>query len=251
MEIRQILAFFSELIGALAVTMLLTINPKVRQHPRLEFKYPRREGILSLALFAGMFLLAVLVSGGQVKVIEILPQTGAGDLKSLYQNAAVALVGALICLAALVYRRQPIRSAGWNRPLLSASLQLGLAIAILTVFLHGKFTTLLKGVSADQGLALLLLLLLGLSEETIFRGYIHLRLSSWLGQTPGWLATAGLYAFWNLPRLIGRLPVDELLLTLGLLLLQGLLLGVMMQKGKHVLAPALYRAISGWIAFIP
>jgi membrane protease YdiL (CAAX protease family) len=250
-EIRQLLAFASELIGAIAVTMLLTLNPKVRQHPRLEFKVPRREGVLSLALFAGMFLLAVLVYGGQLRVIEILPQNSPSDLQSLYQNAAVALVGALICLTALVYRRQPLRSAGWNRPLFSASLQLGLAIAILTVFLHGKFATLLKGVSADQGLALLLLLLLGLAEETVFRGYIHLRLSSWFGPTRGWLATAGLYVIWYLPRLIGRLPVNELLLVLGLLLLQGLLLGWMMQKGKHVLAPALYRAISGWIAFFP
>ncbi len=249
MEIRQLLALASEMIGAIAVTMLLTLSPKVRQHPPLGFRYPRREGILSLALFLGLFLLAFLVYGGQLRVVQILPQ-GADDLTGLYQRAAVALVGAIIFLAALAYRRQPLRSAGWNRSLLSASLQIGLAIVILTIFLQGKFTALLKGVSSGQGLALLLLLLLGLAEETIFRGYIHLRLSSWLGATPGCLATAGLYALWQLPRLLGALPPGQLLLELGLALLQGLLLGWMMQKGKHVLAPALYRAVSGWIVFI-
>lgn len=250
MDTRQLLALASEMIGALAVTMLLTINPKVRQHPPLGFRYPRREGILSLALFIGLFLLALLIYGGQVRVVQILPEGSPPDLTGLYQRTAIALVGALIFLAALAYRRQPLRSAGWNRPLLSASLQIGLAVAILTIFLRGIFTTLLKGVSAEQGLALLLLLLLGLGEETVFRGYIHLRLSAWLGSTPGWLATAGLYTLWQLPRLVGALPPGQLLLELGLALLQGLLLGWMMQKGKHVLAPALYRAISGWIVFI-
>lgn len=250
MEVRQLIALASEMIGALAVTMLLTISPKFKQHPPLGFRYPRREGALSLILFAGLLLLSVLIYSGQVRVVQLLPEGSPADLQSLYQRAAIALVGALIFIAALAYRRQPARSAGWNRPLLSSALQVGLAIVILTVFLHGKFSTLLKGVSADQGIALLILLLLGLAEETVFRGYIHMRLVSWLGATAGWLTTAGLYTVWQLPRLLGALPANQLPFELGLALVQGLLLGWMMQKCRHVLAPALYRAVSGWIAFL-
>jgi membrane protease YdiL (CAAX protease family) len=238
------------MIGALAVTMLLTISPKFKQHPPLGFRYPRREGVLSLVLFSGLLLLAILIFSGYVSVANPLPQDSPAALEKLYQHGAVALLGAIIFGAALAYRRQPVRSAGWNRPLFSPSLQVGFAVIILTIFLHGKFSTLLSGVSTDQGIALLILLLLGLAEESIFRGYIQMRLSSWIGKTPGWLATAGLYTIWQLPRLIGTLPTSQLLLELGLAFLQGLLLGWMMQKCRHVLAPALYRAISGWIFFL-
>lgn len=250
MDSRELIILASEMIGAVAVTMLLTLSPKFKQVPPLGFRYPRREGVLSLVLYAGLLLLAFLVHGGAVGVVDVLPQTSAANLEPLYQRAAVAFLGAVIIAAALVYRRQPARSAGWNRALLSPALQVGIALVILTIFLHGKFSTLLKGVSSDQGLALLLLLLLGLAEETVFRGYIQLRLSSWLGNIFGLLATAGLYVVWQVPRLLGTLPSGQFWLELGLALLQGLLLGWMMQKCRHVLAPALYRAISGWIVFL-
>jgi len=250
LETRQFIALASEMIGAVAVTMLLTLSPKYKQTPALGFRYPRREGVLSLVLFAGLFLLSFFIYRGQMEVVKILPESIPASLDDLYQRAVVSVVGLLIFIAALAYRRQPARSAGWNRTLLSSGLQLGLAIIILTVFLHGKFLTLLKGISSEQGIALLLLFLLGLAEETIFRGYIHLRLSSWLGNTPGWLATAGLYTIWQLPRLMGALPASQLSIELGLALLQGLLLGWIMQKCRNVLAPTLYRAISGWIMFL-
>lgn len=250
MDSRELIILASEMIGAVAVTMLLTLSPKFKQVPPLGFRYPLREGVLSLALYAGLLLLAFLIYGGQISVINLLKETNAPAIDSLYKQVAVALLGAFIIAAALAYRRQPVRSAGWNRALLSPALQVGVAIVILTIFLHGKFSTLLKGVSSDQGLALLLFVLLGLAEETVFRGYIHLRLSSWLGKIFGWLATAGLYVVWQVPRLLGTLPPNQFWLQLGLALLQGLLLGWMMQKCRHVLAPALYRAISGWIVFL-
>ncbi len=250
MDTRQLVALASEMIGALAVTLLLTISPKFKQKQSLGFRYPRREGILSLVLLAGLTVLAFLVYGGQVTVKNILPAVSSASLEGSYQQAAVALVGAIIFGAALVYRRQPVRSAGWNRPMLSPALQVGIAVIILTIFLRGKFSSLLHGVTTEQGIALGMLLVLGLAEEFIFRGYIQLRLTSWLGQIPGWLATSALFTLWQLPRLLGSLSTPDLLLQLGLALAQGLLCGWMMLKVRHILAPGLYRAVSAWIAFL-
>lgn len=250
MDTRQLILLASEMIGAVAVTMLLTISPRFKQMRPLGFLYPRREGILSLVLFAGLLILAFLVYGGQISVKNILPAASAASVEALYQQAAVALVGAIIFGAALAYRRQPIRSAGWNRPLLSPALQVGIAIVILTIFLRGKFSTILHGVSAEQGLAIGILLVLSLAEEFVFRGYIQLRLISWLGQIPGLLVTTVLYTAWQLPRLLGTMSTPDLLIQLGISALQGLLCGWMMLKCRHILAPAMYRAISGWITFL-
>ncbi len=237
------------MIGALAVTLLMTISPKFKQQP-IGFRYPRREGVLSLILFAGLIVLALLVYGGQVSVKNILPVVNSTRVEGLYQQAVVALIGAIIFGAALAYRRQPLRSAGWNRPMLSPALQVGIAVVILTIFLRGKFSSLLHGVTTEQGIALGILLVLGLAEEFVFRGYIQLRLTSWLGQIPGWLATSVLYTLWQLPRLLGSLSTTDLLLQLAIALAQGLLCGWMMLKVRHILAPGMYRAVSAWIAFL-
>ena len=88
-----------------------------------------------------------------------------------------------------------------------------------------------------------------MAEETVFRGYIQPRLISRLGEIPGWLLTSVVFALWQIPRLLGE-PSQTLLIGVGIGLVQGLVAGWVMQKTRHVLAPGLYRAISGWIAFL-
>jgi hypothetical protein len=57
-----------------------------------------------------------------------------------------------------------------------------------------------------------------------------------------------LYIVWNLPRLL----VDPagLPLSLGLLAVQGVLLGWIARKSNSVLAPAMYRAVSEWVGML-
>lgn len=118
-------------------------------------------------------------------------------------------------------------------------------LVFLTIFLRGKIFSLLNGVTAEEGFTLLVLIGISFAEESIFRGYIQMRLSSWLGDRNGWLLTSLLFVLWHLPRLIQNPTV--LWANLGLLVVQSVLLGWAMQKGGHVIAPALYRAISDWL----
>lgn len=97
---------------------------------------------------------------------------------------------------------------------------------------------------------LLIWLVLALAEETIFRGYIQLRLESYFGQKWGWLATAALYLLWQMPGRLWIMPLAEMWPTLLITLVQALLLGWVMRKSGHVLAPALYRAAAGWLLMI-
>jgi membrane protease YdiL (CAAX protease family) len=56
-----------------------------------------------------------------------------------------------------------------------------------------------------------------------------------------------LYTLWQLPGRIWVLPFASLGVLLLVTLIQGLLLGWIMQKSGHVLAPILYRAVSLWM----
>ena len=163
------------------------------------------------------------------------------------ERTLLAVICVIPFIVALIARGQPLLSIGWNHVNLKAALSVGFLLALLTIFLRGKFMVIIGGISKNQGPALGMYLLLALAEETIFRGYIQPRLQSFIGSRWGWLATAGLYTLWQLPGKIWFLPFASVWLIALLGLIQGLILGYIMQKSGHVIAPVLYRAISAWL----
>lgn len=241
----QWVGLISEVLGIIAVTMLLSISPRLRAVPPLRFQYPRREGLVGLALSGGMALLAVVMYAQPAAAQEVQ----RGGVEGLYPALRLAALSAVISGAALVYRRQPLRSAGWGRALLTPALQIGIAVGLLSIFLRGMVMRLLGGVSAEQAQALLILLAIALGEETLFRGYLQPRLAGWLGSIAGWLLSATLFVAYQAPRLL-LLPAESQWTGWGVTLLHSLAAGWMMLKVRHVAAPALYRAISAWLLFL-
>ncbi len=241
----QWVGLLSEALGVIAVTMLLGVSPRLRKVPPVQFQYPRREGLVSLALGGGMVLLAILMYAQPATAQEVQ----RGGVAALYPALSLAVLAALLSGAALVYRRQPPRSAGWGRALLGPAVQIGIAVSLLTIFLRGMLMRLLGGVGAEQAQALLILLAVALGEETLFRGYLQPRFAGWLGSLPGWLLSTGLFVLYQAPRIV-LLPAENQWTGWGIAVLHGLLSGWMMMKIRHVAAPALYRAISGWLLFL-
>jgi membrane protease YdiL (CAAX protease family) len=249
LDLKYWLGYLSEWLGVIAVVMIAGASPVVRKIRRVEFRYPQREGTFALTLFALLFFFAFQAFSN--KIFEFLRTASAafagGELALRMLIAAISLLPVIILLIA---RGQPLKSTGWSRENTRAGLMMGLLLAVLTIFLRGKFTSLLNGITTEQGSLLLVLLILCLAEETIFRGYIQLRLMSFLGTTWGWLATTLLYLLWQLP---GRLWISQLSTAwpeILITLVQALLLGWMMRKTYHVAAPALYRAVSAWLLLI-
>ena len=116
-------------------------------------------------------------------------------------RASLILAGlsALPFIALLFFRRQPLRSAGWGSANLRIGLLVGLALALLTIFLRNRFNDIVRGLPPEQITLLLYWLGICLLEESIFRGYIQPRLAAWLGEIPGWVLVAALFALWRLP----------------------------------------------------
>jgi membrane protease YdiL (CAAX protease family) len=233
----------SEWLGAVAVVMLFGLSPAFRRRI-IPFKYPQREALASAALFIVALVLAFVLQGN----IPPLASLSAQELDPLWQRVALTLVLAGLTGLALFIRRQPLRSSGWERITFKPSSLLGLALVFMAAFLRGKVYNMLDGISAREGIALLLWVVAAFAEETVFRGYLQLRLSAIFGDRFGWLVVVPLYIVWNLPRLL----VDPagLPLSLGLLAVQGVLLGWIARKSNSVLAPAMYRAVSEWVGML-
>jgi membrane protease YdiL (CAAX protease family) len=245
-DLKYWLGFLSEWLGAVAVVMIAGASPLFKKVRRIEFRFPRREATYSLSLFAIIFVIAFQFFSNPI--FAFLKNLGAifpgGELA---QRAILAVACVIPFILAMILRGQPLKSIGWSRENLKTGLITGFLVLVLTIFLRGKFLSLLGGVSSEEGSLLLVWLVYCLAEETIFRGFIQLRLNSFLGTTWGWLATAGLYMLWQLPGRLWELPFAEIWPGLIISAVQALLLGWMMRKSGHVIAPALYRAVAGWL----
>lgn len=235
--------------GALGVALLLGLSPRIQNVARLEFKYPRRE--LRFALIVSLIAVIVnfiLFSINGIEIPEFLTNLDANIYVPLLFSSLVVIIIVFIILRA---RWQPNRSAGWNKALLRPAIQFGLALVLLTLFLRGKFISIMSGVPQNALPMLIILLVIALAEETIFRGYIQLRFISSIGKWGGWLAATLIFTIWRVPFLLGSgLAGQHVFYEIGLLFLQGLLLGWIMIKSRHVLVSALYHAFSMWILFL-
>lgn len=243
MDSRALILTLSEWLGVAAVLMLAGLSARLRV-PQVGFKYPRREGLVALSLFAVILAFRTLFAGGWL---------GSAAAEALHSGAleirlAVAGLALVPFILALLIRRQPLRSAGWYGKALGGAVRVGLVLAALTIILRGQALALLNGITPEEGRALLLWLGICLAEESIFRGYIQLRLSWWWGAWPGLLATALLALIWEWPLLAaadGALPL-AVALSAG----RFVLLGWVAQKSKHTIAPLLYRTVSEWLFLV-
>ncbi len=242
----DLLAYLPEFIGVAAVVWIARASPRFRFRP-IGFTRARRDGVIALSLWLLAFLLQITLHP------YLVPQTWFSNLfpfsaGMFFYQALYAVIAFALAAASMVYRRQPPKSAGWNRLTWRNGLLVGLALGLLTVFLRQRSNNVLDGLNTGEVNGLLLALLIGAAEETFFRGYLQLRLDWWLPKPWGFLLTAGLFVLWRLPLLL--LAPETLWVNLALTAVQSLLLGWIMKASGSVLAPALYRAFSIWCTIL-
>jgi membrane protease YdiL (CAAX protease family) len=248
-DLKFWLGYASEWLGVAAVVMIAGVSPMLKRIRQIEFRYPRREAGYSLTLYALTYLVAFQYFSNPIfDFIKNLSKFFSGG--ELAERMILAVICLIPFLLAMILRGQPLKSIGWGKENLKAGAITGFLLVMLTLVLRGKFLTLLSGVNQEQANLLLVWALLALAEETIFRGYIQLRLTTFLGSTWGYLATVALYMLWQLPGRIWTMTFTELWPTLLISLVQALLLGWIMRKSGHVLAPALYRIAAGWFLLL-
>jgi membrane protease YdiL (CAAX protease family) len=239
LDLNQFLLYLSEWLGVIAVIWLVSLSKGFK--PKLTgFRYPQREGYVSLGLFALIMVFAFFYYNTTPKPTD--------PVGLLWQRLTVAGISMLPFILALLIRGQPLRSVGWERANLGSSFRIGLALAFLTIFLRGKIYTLINGINAVEINAVLALVIISILEESIFRGYIQLRLSSWLGVRWGWLLTVVLFVFWQVPFLV--VNPGYALVILAVAAARGLILGWLALKSGSVLGGVLYRTISDWAGFL-
>jgi membrane protease YdiL (CAAX protease family) len=249
LDLIPYVGFIAEWMGVIAVAWLLALSKRLRK-PVVGFQYARRDGLIALGLYATILLFSILYVAAQPPVFPQPLRIGPAPVTDFGYWLVLAGACLLPFLAAMIIRKQPARSIGWDPDLLRPGLMVGVAMAFLTIFLRNRMMDVLGGINKEGVVALGLALGIALAEETIFRGYIQMRLAWWLGQWPGMILSALLFTLWHVPAWVRALPLETILLLAGLTFVQGLVLGWIMLRARHIAAPALYRAISLWVSWI-
>lgn len=254
----------SEFIGVLAVVMILSITPAIRNKRPLVFLYPRREGMaaLSVGILVLVFtavvqrfqplLFAQLMNFTTYPTLVDTPKPSFGSLDALIAQILFSVAISIPVVLALITRKQPLLSIGLSKPGSKAGLQIGAALVILVIFLQGKIFAIINGLSQGAVITLGVAFAAAIGEGLVFRGYIQPRFTAWLGERWGWLIAVLLYvAWWTLP-VIGSYTGDSTQLLVGVLyrLTLGLLLGWIMRKTGSLAAPVLYHTVHTWLAFM-
>jgi hypothetical protein len=248
MDKNTLLLVASEWIGVIALGMLVGISPAVRKIKPLQFLFPRREASVTFSLNAALFIFGIIV---YKYFFTAVSEFAVFNPDAGMQRIILDVIGLAVIAAALIYRKQPFRSALWGKDGMRSSLTLGLLLVALTLFLRSKITAITNGVTPEEGLALLELVVIALCEVTIFFGFSQPRFSSRFGETAGWLIAAGLFALWQVvPLALHGATWQTGIYPIGLAIGEGLILGFITQKSKHVLAPAIYLALSQWLFLI-
>jgi membrane protease YdiL (CAAX protease family) len=243
------LGYLSEWLGVIAVVMIAAISPLLKKVKPIAFRYAKREATYALSLFAVIYIIAFqFYSGALFSFLREFAGIFPGG--ELAQRMLLAVICLIPFIAAVILRGQPFFSLGWQRGNLRPGLMVGVLVMLVVLFLRGKFLPLLKGVTQEQAGLLPVWIVYAFAEEMIFRGYIQLRMNSYLGEKWGWLAAAALFVLWQLPGRLWLFPAAQIWQPILIASIQGLICGWMMKKTGHVTAPALFRAFSGWIALI-
>jgi len=248
MDTDTILLSIAEWIGVVAVGMLAGLSPQLRKVRPLQFLFPRREASVTLSVNAVMFVFSILLYG-RFFTTTVVP--GMLQPEALLQRIILDVLALAAFAAALYTRKQPLRSALWGKDALRPNIQIGLLLALLIIFLRGKVFAITNGVETSEGVALLQLLIIATCEVTIFFGYSQPRLTARFGENIGWLISALLYTLWQIiPLALHGVYGQTALFQISLAIGQGLILGWIIKKSRHILAPVLYLTLSQWLFLI-
>ena len=150
-------------------------------------------------------------------------------------------------VAAVILRRQDFSSMGIMRHNFAASTAIGLLLGLINVMGSAFVGGLNLGLSGLY--SLIAFTSVGFVEEAIFRGYVQLRFSSWLGGVRGWIAATILFTLWHIPQELLVKNVSNgttLFLDLILIFIPGLLFGWIMKRTQSIIAPALWHTVIDW-----
>ena len=245
---------------ALCIYMATLFSSVLNLHPgRLVIDNPRRESVLALFLIAALFVVTSLLEAIRFIVYRPMLQLDTRPASIIDQfNVMYTLVfyAPWFVLLFLVTRRTGQKAGslgieGGNKGrVLTFGLSLGVVYFVVVGLFSSAFGSGFPGFSTSHVWGFLDNIVISLSEETAWRGYIQTRLVAFGGVTRGLLMTSLLFGLLHFPQryFLYSGAVVEALASALLVCAAGLLFGYVMLRSQNVFSSSILHLIGNWSA---
>ena len=180
--------------------------------------------------------------------------SGQFDIKRALSQWGVYAAISFIPISVLIkIRKQSFETVGLTRKNMRLSLGMGLILSLLFVFFSTTPERLMDRLFAYNSLyAFIYYLAVGLGEELMFRGFLQLRCSIWLGQIKGLILASTIMALIHIPQRVFAVGLDPLqaLVSAVSLIPFSLLMGFFMLRTRNILGPSILHTIANWISVL-
>jgi len=250
----EILQFSISIVFTAVFFFLIWLITKIHKPESLEIKFeaPRKEAALAIGYVVGVFLILAMVfffweqsagvSIGTYEQFDLLAVLSGWGL-----NAAMSIIPVLVIAK---IRKQNFETVGLTRKNKRVSLEIGFILSLLITFLSVTPERLQeKFFSYNTLSAFIYFLAVGFAEELLFRGFLQLRCSIWLGEIKGWILASTIMALIHIPQRIfvmGFNPLQALISSIFLIPFS-LLMGFILLKTRSILGPTIIHTITDWI----
>lgn len=221
------------------------------QSLEIRFATPRKEAMLAIGYVVGLFLIIGIVfffleqyAGAPIGTSRQFDLRRALSQWGVYATISIVPISIIIKI-----RKQSFEAVGVTMKNTILSLGIGLALSLLVISFNISEQFLGRLFAYSTLYAFINYLAVGLGEELMFRGFLQLRCSIWLGEIRGWILASAIMALIHLPQRIFAVGLDPLQALISAMSLMpfSLLMGFFMIRTQNILGPAVLHTIVNWI----
>jgi membrane protease YdiL (CAAX protease family) len=237
--------------------VLIWLVTKFYKPESLEVKFANswKEAALAMGYIIGLFLIIAAV-------FFFMEQSAGGPVgtprqfdvrRALSQWGVYAIISFIPISVIVKIRKQSFETIGLTRKNVKLSLGIGLVLSLLLVSLSITSEQFLcKFFTHNTLYAFTYFSAVGLGEEIMFRGFLQLRCSIWLGEIKGLILASAIMAFVHLPQrifVVGLDPLQAFGSAISLIPISTLM-GFFMLRTQNISGPAVLHTIVNWVSVL-
>jgi membrane protease YdiL (CAAX protease family) len=225
------------------IPLIYLLSKALKLHPKpIAITEPRKEVILVF-----LVVIAVCVGISVRSLVYELPPWLHVDAIDVLVFAFYYTVLLLSVVVAMKVTGQSLESIGVNGKDKGRMVVLGLTLSVILFIVQGLvsggrgFT----GFSPSLAYGFIFFVMVGFSEELIWRGYIQTRLIAYGGTLKGYLVTSLLFALWHFPLYYYGVALEALAHVL-IVLFPSLLFGYVMLRAQNIIPCSIFHLFLDW-----